>query len=53
MNGGQDSLLMKGAGPTWQEHVLHLEIIIGESAELHVLNGRHLNADELYFCSFL
>jgi len=53
MDGGQDGLLMKGAGPTWQGRVLHPETIVGESAELRVLNGRRLNAVESYFWSFL
>jgi hypothetical protein len=53
MDDGQDGLLRKGTGSTWQGRVLHLETIIGESAELRILNGRHLNADESYFWSFL
>ena len=49
----QDSLLMKGIGPTLQGHLLHLETIVDESAEGHVSNGPSLNANELYFWLFL
>ena len=46
MNDGLDGLSRKGAGPTWQERVLHWEGIVAETAELHVLRGLHANADQ-------
>ena len=53
MDDGQDGPSMKGTGPTWQGRVLRRETIVVETAELRVLKGRHSNADELYFWSFL
>ena len=53
MDDGQDGPSMKVAGPTWQGRVLHLETIIGESAELRVLKAPHSNADEWWFEVFL
>jgi len=49
MDNGQNGLLMKGAGPNWQEHILHQGTIVDDGVMLHVLNDHYSNADKLCF----